>query len=136
MSENCYQRPETLSGRTQKYKTSFGNLFITVNCDENNNPIEIMAQIGKSGHEVYAFVELIGRLASLCLQNRVDRRKVINALRGTKSQYTFMHPDSKTKMLSIPDAMGYELDSYCSTNNLTKAIDYGTEEKTGLLGIA
>lgn len=74
-------RPETLQGITNKIKTGFGNLYITINT-LNGRPFEVFAQIGKSGYDTMADTEAICRLISLALRSGIDVEVIIEQLRG------------------------------------------------------
>ena len=75
------ERPETLHGITEKIKTGFGNLYITINtCD--GRPFEVFAQIGKSGHDTMADTEAVCRLISLALRSGIPVEEIIDQLGG------------------------------------------------------
>jgi ribonucleoside-diphosphate reductase alpha chain len=74
-------RPETLHGITEKIKTGFGNLYVTINTYEGQ-PFEVFAQIGKSGHDTMADTEAVCRMISLALRSGVPVEKVIEQLQG------------------------------------------------------
>lgn len=75
------ERPETLTGITEKIKTGFGNLYVTINTHEGV-PFEVFAQIGKSGHDTMADTEAVCRMISLCLRSGVPVENVIEQLQG------------------------------------------------------
>lgn len=74
-------RPDSLSSVTDKIKTGFGNLYITISYF-NQRPFEVFASIGKSGYSTMADVEAIGRLISLALRSGVDPKEVVSQLKG------------------------------------------------------
>lgn len=74
-------RPETLHGITEKIKTGFGNLYVTINTHEGK-PFEVFAQIGKSGHDTMADTEAVCRMISLSLRSGVPVESVIEQLQG------------------------------------------------------
>ncbi len=78
-NKNGFVRPLTLEGFTDKIKTSRGTLYVTVNTVDDK-PIEVFANIGKSGGDISALSEAIGRLISIALQNGVDVKNIINTL--------------------------------------------------------
>jgi ribonucleoside-diphosphate reductase alpha chain len=74
-------RPETLTGITEKIKTGFGNLYVTINTHQGV-PFEVFAQIGKSGHDTMADTEAVCRMISLSLRSGVPVESVIEQLQG------------------------------------------------------
>lgn len=62
-----FQRPKRLYGFTERVKTGQGNMYITIN-EEDNQPIECFVEIGKSGGNKKADAEALGRMASLIFQ--------------------------------------------------------------------
>ncbi|UCD16604.1 MAG: adenosylcobalamin-dependent ribonucleoside-diphosphate reductase, partial [Candidatus Zixiibacteriota bacterium] len=75
------ERPEILSGITEKIKTGYGNLYVTINV-LNGRPFEVFASIGKSGYSTMADTEAICRLISLSLRSGVPVENVISQLKG------------------------------------------------------
>ncbi|MBI4030029.1 hypothetical protein HY373_02535, partial [Candidatus Berkelbacteria bacterium] len=61
-------RPPVLSGRTYRKKTPLGNVYITINRDEQGEPLELFATSGKAGSDVGALTEAVGRLVSFALR--------------------------------------------------------------------
>lgn len=97
------QRPVDLPGRTIKMTTGCGTLFVTVNMDENGNPIELFAHHGKAGVCSQAQCEAIGRLSSMSLRAGVDPQAVISQLQGITCHETAgMGPN---KVLSCADGI-------------------------------
>jgi len=100
-------RPEVISGSTYKVKTGYGTLFVTVNNDENSNPFEVFATIGKTGGFFAAKSEAICRMISLSLRSGIDTEAIIEQLIGIRGP---MPSWSKYgQVLSIPDAIGHVL---------------------------
>lgn len=62
------RRPERLEGVTYKIETPVGRAFITINNDEKKEPFELFITIGKSGSDVSAMTEALGRMISLNLR--------------------------------------------------------------------
>jgi len=113
MSKEEWERPKRLDGFTVKVKTGLGELFITINEDEQGNLREVFAIVGKSGASTQAKAEAIGRLVSLNLQHDVKVEKIIHQLIGISGE----HPLASGKggedmMLSIPDAIAKTLEHY------------------------
>jgi len=96
------KRPEILHGVTEKIRTGYGNLYVTVNV-KDGRPFEVFAHIGKSGYTTMADTEAICRLISLALRSHVPVEAVIRQLRGIGgSSQTF---SGGAKVFSIPDAI-------------------------------
>ncbi|HEX2897012.1 MAG TPA: adenosylcobalamin-dependent ribonucleoside-diphosphate reductase, partial [candidate division Zixibacteria bacterium] len=96
------ERPQVLHGFTEKVRTGYGNLYVTVNVMDGK-PFEVFAQIGHSGYTTMADTEAICRLISLLLRSGVEVEKVIRQLRGIGgSSQTF---SGGARIYSIPDAI-------------------------------
>jgi ribonucleoside-diphosphate reductase alpha chain len=103
------ERPDTLTSTTDKIKTGFGNLYITITFF-NQKPFEVFASIGKSGYSTMADAEAIGRLISLALRTGVDPKEVVNQLKGIGgSEPIFTEGGLVT---SIPDAIAKILERH------------------------
>lgn len=96
------ERPDILMGVTEKIKTGYGNLYVTVN-SKDGRPFEVFAQIGKCGYSTMADTEAICRLASLALRSHVSAKKVIEQLSGIGGSSAVY--DKGTLIMSIPDAV-------------------------------
>ncbi len=77
-------RPEVVVGTTTKVSTGCGNLYVTINTDENNTPFEVFTQMGKAGGCAASQLEAIGRLASLAFRSGVDVKVIIEQLRSIR----------------------------------------------------
>lgn len=97
-----FVRPTTLNGFTDKVKTARGTLYVTVNAVDNG-PIEVFANIGKSGGDMSALSEAIGRLISIALQNGVDVKNIINTLISITGAQPIWSNGRLIK--SVPDAI-------------------------------
>ncbi len=103
------KRPSILTGFTEKIKTGYGNLYVTVNL-ANGKPFEIFAQIGKSGFSTMADTEAICRLISMLLRSGVGVKEVIHQLRGIGGSSQIYA--NGTKITSIPDAIAQILNRH------------------------
>jgi ribonucleoside-diphosphate reductase alpha chain len=99
-------RPEVLEGVTQKIKTGYGNLYVTVNTLDGK-PFEVFAQIGKSGYSTMADTEAICRLISLAFRSGVPVEMVIEQLKGIGGASPVF--GSGGLISSIPDAIAHVL---------------------------
>jgi len=103
------QRPVLLSGITEKIKTGYGNLYVTVNT-KDGRPFEVFAHIGKSGYTTMADTEAICRLISLALRSNVRVDNVIRQLRGIGGSSQVF--SGGAKIFSIPDAIAQVLNRH------------------------
>ena len=96
-------RPLRLSGTTEAWETPMGELYLTLNVNDDQ-PFELFAQIGKAGSDVKAFTEAIARLVSLALRSGVDPGEVADQLVGIGgSRFVGFGPN---RVRSVPDAIG------------------------------
>lgn len=77
-------RPQVVTGTTTKITTGCGNLYITINEDEEANAFEVFMQMGKAGGCAASQLEAIGRLVSLALRSGIDLKSIIAQLRGIR----------------------------------------------------
>ncbi|MFH1244942.1 MAG: vitamin B12-dependent ribonucleotide reductase [Candidatus Omnitrophota bacterium] len=77
-------RPQVVTGTTTKITTGCGNLYITINEDEEANAFEVFMQMGKAGGCAASQLEAIGRLVSLALRSGIDLKSIIGQLRGIR----------------------------------------------------
>ncbi len=96
-------RPDMMFGTTTRRRTSCGDLYLTVNRDEEDKPFEAFATMGKAGGCEGSFNEAIGRLISLCMRAGVTPRDIVKQLIGIRCNKPFgIGPD---KVLSCSDAV-------------------------------
>jgi len=77
-------RPEVVMGTTTKVSTGCGNLYVTINTDQDNKPFEVFTQMGKAGGCAASQLEAIGRLASLAFRSGVDVKVITEQLRSIR----------------------------------------------------
>ena len=97
-------RQEVTQGSTRKIRTGCGNLYVTVNEDEEGNLFEIFNQIGKAGGCAASQSEAIGRLVSLAFRSGVEPEVVVRQLKGISCHMPVWHQQGK--ILSCADAIG------------------------------
>ncbi|MCK5242384.1 TSCPD domain-containing protein [bacterium] len=101
-------RPEVVSGITEKIKTGCGNYYITMNHDEKGL-FEVFTQMGKSGGCAAAQSEAIARLISLALRADVNPEAIIKNLRGLRCSSPAWSAGGM--VLSCPDAVGLAMEN-------------------------
>ncbi len=74
-------RAPVLLGKTISYATTCGNLFVTLNRSEKGELEEIRLTMGKSGHCVRGFLELVGILFSIIFQMDISTDEKIDILK-------------------------------------------------------
>ncbi len=77
-------RPEVISGTTTKVATGCGNLYVTINTDEEGKPFELFTQMGKAGGCAASQLEAIGRLVSLAFRSDIEVKSIIEQLRNIR----------------------------------------------------
>ncbi|MFC1568639.1 vitamin B12-dependent ribonucleotide reductase [bacterium] len=97
-------RPRVLNGFTAKLNTGQGSLYVTINTDNNEKPVEVFANIGKSGGDTSALSEAIGRLISIILQKGVSVEEVCETLIGITGSRPIWNDGILVK--SVPDGIG------------------------------
>jgi ribonucleoside-diphosphate reductase alpha chain len=118
-----FVRPVTLTGFTDKVKTARGTLYVTVNSAEDK-PIEVFANIGKSGGDISALSEAIGRLISIALQNGVDVKNIINTLISITGAQPIWSNGRLIK--SVPDAIAQILKDHFQNGDVYAGKPKGT----------
>ena len=109
-SRHKRQRPSILTGRTIKMDCPLGDLYVTINEDENGRPFEVFCTVGKAGGAAMADSEAIGRLISLALRSGIPITAIKGQLRGISCDRAVgVGPQ---KVLSAPDAIAQALEHY------------------------
>lgn len=88
-------RKETIHGSTRKIRTGCGNLYVTVNEDEEGRLFEIFNQIGKAGGCAASQSEAIGRLVSLSFRSGIEPEDVTRQLKGISCHMPVWHQEGK-----------------------------------------
>ena len=106
-------RPREIHGVTERVRTGHGNMYITVNFDEDNRAFEVFSTLGKAGGCDSAQLEAISRLVSLALRSGVDAQEIVNHLRGITCCPVW---DEGTLVRSAPDAVALALERHLGEN--------------------
>ncbi len=94
-------RPDMVMGFTERVKIGCGNLYITVNYDDQGI-CEIFTNTGKAGG-CPSQSEATARLASIALRSGIDVKSIVNQLKGIRCPSTIRQPG--LKVTSCPDAI-------------------------------
>jgi len=106
-------RPGVVAGETRRVETGCGNMYVTVNTDEEGRPFELFAQIGKAGGCAASQTEAIGRLISLSLRAGVEPRAIAKQLRGVRCPSPAWNHGEK--VFSCADGIGQALAGFLDT---------------------
>jgi len=121
------KRPSVMKGTTYKQKTSYGDLFVTINDDEAGQPFEVFANIGKAGGFFSAKSEAVCRLVSLALRSRISVNEVIKQIKGIRGPMPSWSEGGM--ILSLPDAIAQILERHVAQNQPKLGLEYHSEEK-------
>ncbi len=120
------KRPEVIRGSTRFMKTGCGNLYVTINEDENGHLFELFTSMGKAGGCASSQAEAIGRLVSLAFRSNIEPDEVVKQLKGISChQPTWCNGG---KILSCSDAIAKAIEKY----NLKADKGNGNGHKDGL----
>ena len=111
-------RPDEVYGITRKVPIGCGNLYVTVNHDENGI-CEVFTNTGKAGG-CPSQSEATARLVSIALRAGVDIDEIIHQLRGIRCPSC--QRNGKVKVLSCPDAIGRMLEEAKKQIDATKEL--------------
>lgn len=102
-------RPKITRGITERIRTGEGNLYVTINEDEDG-VCEVFCNIGKAGGNAAAQTEAIARLISLALRSGIAPEEIIKELKGISGPASVW--ENGELILSTPDAIGKALERY------------------------
>jgi ribonucleoside-diphosphate reductase alpha chain len=108
-------RPDVTHGSTRKMRTGCGNLYVTINEDEDNRPFEIFSIMGKAGGCAASQTEAICRLISFLLRSGCDLYPIVDQLKGISCHSTIFGQGGK--ILSCSDAIAKTMELYLGTRD-------------------
>ncbi|MFA6410713.1 MAG: vitamin B12-dependent ribonucleotide reductase [Candidatus Buchananbacteria bacterium] len=121
------ERPAAMRGTTYKITTSYGDLFTTINDDEQGRPFEVFATIGKAGGFFSAKSEAICRLLSLALRAGIPPEEVIKQIKGIRGPMPSWTEGGM--VLSLPDAIAQILERHVTQNQPKLGLEFHSADQ-------
>lgn len=109
------KRPEMIKGSTRLMHTGCGNLYVTINADDEGHLFELFTSMGKAGGCAASQSEAIGRLVSLAFRSNIEPDEVVKQLKGISCHEPAWN--SSGKILSCSDAIAKALEQYNMKEN-------------------
>lgn len=97
------ERPFILHGTSIKISTPQGNLYVTINRNDQDLIKEVFIDMGRSGEVEKSYTEALGRLISVYLQSGGNSEKIIKTLKGIKGGNSIWF--NGIQVFSVPDAV-------------------------------
>lgn len=117
------ERPQLTKGITEKVRVGCGNLYVTVNYDENGI-CEVFTNVGKAGG-CPSQSEATARLISIGLRSGMDVESIIHQLKGIRCHSTLRQRanNSDIKVLSCPDAIARTIEKLMNSKEIKSCDD-------------
>ena len=107
------KRELVIRGFTYEVKTEQGDLFVTIN-EDDQGIFEIFLNLGKSGSFTQGYTEALGRLISMALRSGIKAEQIIKQLQGIRTSA----PTLNRGMIvySVPDAVAKIMKKHLAEN--------------------
>lgn len=112
-------RPDITSGFTEKVKIGCGNLYITVNYDENGI-CEVFTNTGRAGG-CPSQSEATARLVSVAMRSGIDPKKIVQQLKGIRCPSTIRQKG--LGVTSCPDAIARALEKVLKAKDIGQQVN-------------
>lgn len=113
-------RPDVMRGETRVLKTGCGNLYVTINEDEDGNPFEVFTRMGKAGGCAASQAEAIGRLVSMAFRSNIEPAEIVKQLKGISCHSPSWSEGGR--ILSCSDAIATAIERF-----INRGINTGAE---------
>lgn len=126
-------RPEVVEGKTYRVSTTFGEMFVTVNGDQQG-VFEVLAQMNRSTDPLNDYTQVLSRLISLALRYGIDPEEVkknITGVGGSLSEYV-----RRKAIPSCPDALADILDRHLESGRAQEEKKLYAENSVGAAVLA
>ena len=124
-------RPKVIKGETVKVSTGCGNLYVTLNSDDDG-VFEVFAALGKAGSCAKCVMEGISRVVTLAIRCGVPVDEIVKQLKGLQCPIPNMFP-KEDRVLSCPDAIAKVLEE--RVMNLEGFVREVVPSKSGVEGL-
>ncbi|HVA96808.1 MAG TPA: adenosylcobalamin-dependent ribonucleoside-diphosphate reductase [Candidatus Acidoferrales bacterium] len=110
-------RPMVLTGVTYKAESPTGKVYVTINNDEKGDMFEVFINHGKSGSDLMALADALGRMVSFVLRihspvpARERVREIVSELAGIGGSRSSGFGENRVR--SLPDAISKVLARHC-----------------------
>ncbi|MDI6601248.1 MAG: vitamin B12-dependent ribonucleotide reductase [Thermoanaerobacteraceae bacterium] len=117
------ERPQITRGITEKVRVGCGNLYITVNYDENGI-CEVFTNVGRAGG-CPSQSEATARLTSIALRSGIDVKELVGQLKGIRCLSTIRQKerDKRINVLSCPDAIARVIEKVMDMKDEEESIE-------------
>ncbi|MCA9379667.1 adenosylcobalamin-dependent ribonucleoside-diphosphate reductase [Candidatus Dojkabacteria bacterium] len=89
-------------GKTYEVKTEQGDLYITIN-EDDQGIVEVFLNIGKSGSFTQGYTEALGRMISMALRSGIKPESIVKQLQGIRTSTPTLNRGMF--IYSVPDAV-------------------------------
>ena len=119
-------RPRRMTGFSERVRTGHGNMYVTVNLDDQGQPFEVFGNMGKAGGCDAALMEAVSRLISLALRTGITSGAIAEQLRGITCCPVW---DQGQQVRSSPDAIALVLQNLAQATTPPFQISEGTQQQ-------
>lgn len=132
-------RPEITKGITEKVRVGCGNLYITVNYDDNGI-CEVFTNVGRAGG-CPSQSEAASRLISIALRSGMDVNEIVGQLKGIRCHSTLRQKanNKDIKVLSCPDAIAKTIEKVLNIQSVAspdRDVEMAEEQYAGAVSMS